>query len=67
MKCLGCHKEIPNDSTYTYCWGCLDKIVEKHKKDKEERIHSMEEFQKKYFPDFVGKECPYCGADIDRD
>ena len=27
----------------------------------EEGIHSMEEFQRKYFPNLVGKECPYCG------
>jgi len=25
-----------------------------------EGIRSMEEFQQKYFPDSVGKQCPYC-------
>jgi len=27
----------------------------------EESIKSMEEFQIRYFPKLVGKECPYCG------
>lgn len=29
-------------------------------------INSMEQFQKKYFPNSVGKKCPYCGVDLKR-
>jgi len=29
------------------------------------RITSMEEFQKVYFPNSVGKICPHCGSEID--
>lgn len=28
-------------------------------------IHSMEQFQQKYFPNQVGVDCPYCGRKLE--
>jgi len=30
-------------------------------------MKSVEEFQKKYFPSRVGKDCPYCGKELGND
>lgn len=41
--------------------------IESYKKavgEAPEGIRSMEEFQRKYFPNLVGKECPYCSSKI---
>jgi len=66
-KC-GCEFDTTQD---TYCGNCGKKTRKPRKlrirKPKPETIKSMEEFQKRYFPNKVGKECPYCGHKLSKD
>lgn len=39
----------------------MERILPKFSTAEVSGIRSMEEFQAKYFPNLVGKECPYCG------
>ena len=40
------------------------RIMKIIKESGKNNIHSMEQFQRKYFPKSVGKECPYCGKKL---
>lgn len=39
-------------------------IMEIINRNKDKNIYSMEEYQQKYFPTRIGKDCPYCGKKI---